>query len=157
MTRENAGTQAVYHHRGTPRPMEISAYLKSSQAMRPVSTASARKNTAVIAAPNSTRRRRRAGVPLSRKNSMRMWLSRNAAAAVPAMGVSTSRNTESSSVQAKDSSVRERTTTLTMGITHRAAIASAAIQSSGGLFLEGLEICKRLQNGLGIGPGLVFQ
>ena len=37
---------------------------------------------------------------------MRMWLSRSAAAAVPAIVVSTSRNTENSSVQAKDSSDR---------------------------------------------------
>src|SRR6185503_1373657 len=60
MTREKAGTHAEYHQRGTPSPMEISMYLKSSQAMRPVSSASTRKKTAETSAPKSTSRRRRA-------------------------------------------------------------------------------------------------
>ena len=102
MATDITGSQIVYHHCGTPMPGEVSPKRMSSHTMRVLRTAIRVNSRNTVMAPKRAKARWRAREPLSAKNSMRIWRLR-ATEAEPATSASTIiRNTENSSVQAKD-------------------------------------------------------
>ena len=100
------GSQIEYHHCGTPMPGEVSSKRKSSHTTRTLSAAIRKNRMATMAAPNWASPLRRAMLPLSAKYSMRMCRSRATAAEPATMASRIIRNTENSSVHAKDWSVK---------------------------------------------------